>query len=284
MAMERLTEQEIAFFKREGYLFKRGVMDPELMARARDRLWVGAHPRMKRDDPNTWIGPFRPKEENEGPENTRKGHAWLYRDLCKEESILRMSTADAKIWNWTEQLLGPGEVQPPERIRGIYCRLPMAEEPKEPVRCHCDAFNPEKVGEVPVKRILKPRLGLIGLVAAIPPSGGAFTVWPKTHRLVYEVFKNYEGPERQEVYDEHIEAFNKQTPMEAYGEAGDVLFWHSLLAHTAGYNRSKEIQIREALLADFDKIENQELESQRPHDDMWLEWSEETRAIEIDDF
>lgn len=280
--MNRLTEDEIRFFKREGYLFKRGVMDPELMGRARDRIWEGAPARMKRDDPSTWMGPFRPDEEDEGPENRCKGHMWKYRDPCAEEWILRMSVADARIWSWTEQLLGPGEVRPPERIRGIYCRLPMTEEPEEPLGCHCDAFNPEKVGEVPPETILKPRLGLIGLIAPIPPSGGAFTVWPKTHRLVYDVFKNYEGPERKDVYDKHIKEFNTQTPVESHGEAGDILFWHSLLAHAAGNNRSKEIQLREAMLADFNKLENEELESQRPHDDMWREWSEETRSVDVD--
>ena len=31
--MNPLTHDEIRFFKRQGYLIKRGVLDPELMAR-----------------------------------------------------------------------------------------------------------------------------------------------------------------------------------------------------------------------------------------------------------
>jgi len=63
VTMNRLSAQEISFFKRQGYLIKKGVLDPELMRRARQRKWVGAPDRMKPDDPTTWIGPWRPEEE-----------------------------------------------------------------------------------------------------------------------------------------------------------------------------------------------------------------------------
>ena len=118
--MRRLTQEEISFFKREGYLFKRGVMDPALMARARERKWKGAPPRMKRDDPSTWFGPFRPDEEDEGPENRRLRYMWKYREPATEEWIIRMLATDPAIWGWVEQLLGKGEVKRPEKIRGIY--------------------------------------------------------------------------------------------------------------------------------------------------------------------
>ena len=279
--MNRLTEAEVRFFKREGYLFKRGVMEPELMARARERLWTGAPSRMKRDDASSWFGPFRPDEEEPGPENRRLGYMWKFRAASAEEWIRRMSATDATIWGWVEQLLGKGEVIPPERIRGIYCRLPMAEEPTQPFGCHCDAFNPDNLYKEPVEKLLRPRLSLVGLIAPIPPGGGGFTVWPRTHRAVYEVFANLEGQERMEVYKEKIKEFNQQTPVEACGEAGDILFWHCLLGHAAGNNRSKKIQLREAVLADWDKVDNEDFASQRPHADMWREWSEETQAVAI---
>ena len=74
--MNRLSGKEISFFKREGYLIKRGVLDPNLMVRARDRLWKGAPPRMRRDDPTTWFGPFRPDEEDEGTEDLCEDYTW----------------------------------------------------------------------------------------------------------------------------------------------------------------------------------------------------------------
>ena len=53
--MDALTPEEIRFFKCEGYLIKRGVLDAELIARARERKWEGAPERMKRYDPMATI-------------------------------------------------------------------------------------------------------------------------------------------------------------------------------------------------------------------------------------
>ena len=48
--MSVLTEEEIRFFKREGYLIKKGVLDPKLCARARNRLWDDPPPSLNKDD------------------------------------------------------------------------------------------------------------------------------------------------------------------------------------------------------------------------------------------
>ena len=47
--MVELTLKDIEFFKTEGYLVKRNVLDPELMERARARLWEGAPEGRRRD-------------------------------------------------------------------------------------------------------------------------------------------------------------------------------------------------------------------------------------------
>ena len=81
----RLSTEDLRFFKENGYLIKRGVLDPDLCARARDRLWQGAPPRLRRDDPDTWVGPFRPEEENEDGSNHRKGFRWNFREPGTED-------------------------------------------------------------------------------------------------------------------------------------------------------------------------------------------------------
>ena len=68
--MGPLTEDEIRFFKTNGYLIKRGVMDPELCARARERLWDDPPPSMKKNDPDTWVGPIKEEEESSEEEKT----------------------------------------------------------------------------------------------------------------------------------------------------------------------------------------------------------------------
>ena len=55
--VEPLSANQIAQFKREGFLVLPAVLDPELCRQARDEMWeaIKAHlPRMKRSDPSTW--------------------------------------------------------------------------------------------------------------------------------------------------------------------------------------------------------------------------------------
>ena len=92
---------------------------------------------------------------------------------------------------------------------------------------------------------------------------------------------NFEGKDRIDRYKNRIIEFNDDPLVESHGEAGDLLFWHGLLAHTAGWNRSEEIQLREAVLCDYTKKENAALANGRPHEDMWREWSRETRRAPV---
>ena len=252
------------------------------MAKARDVFWAAAPPRLKRDDPNSWEGPFRADEEDDSPENRCSGYTWKFRAVSSEDWMVRLAATDKTIWTWIEQLLGEGKVVRPERIRGIYCRLPETKElKKKPLECHVDAFNPQKVYEIDMGKLLRPRIGLTGLIAPIPPSGGCFTVWPRTHRVVYEVFSKLEGEERQRVYLQKLKEYNRQNPIEACGEPGDILLWHHLLGHAAGHNQSEIIQLREAVLTDWDKEDNPRLAMQRPHEEMWHEWSAAIQAASI---
>ena len=67
--------------------------------------------------------------------------------------------------------------------------------------------------------------------------------------------------------------------MEGHGAAGDVLFWHRLLAHTAGWNRSPRIQLREAVLCDYRKRAHAVPEPGSSFEEMWHGWSQEVRAL-----
>ena len=282
--MSRLTTEEIQTFKRQGYLIKRGILDPELMARARERKWAGAPPRMKKDDPTTWPGPWRPEEElQEASDNCRQGFTWKYREPASEEWLVGMIATNPVIFGWAEQLLGEGEVVTPERrdgpsgVRGIYCRLPSGHLPEKPTICHCDV-GPDRLHSTPHEILFAVGLGVVGLIEDIPPHGGAFTVWPGTHRIIYDLFLSIEGLERNEAYKKRIIEFNDDLHVEGFGKAGDVLLWHRLLAHTAGHNRSEKIQLREAVLCDYKKIESLDSPDLVSYQDMWCQWSEEVRA------
>ena len=127
------------FFKNEGYLVKRNVLNPELMERARARLWDGAPEGRKREDPDTWIGPFTPEEENIDKDNNRRGFRWNFREPGGEEWMVRLLATDSNVWRMAEQFLGEGNLTQPDRVRGIYCTLPYGDVPKKSIGCHVDA-------------------------------------------------------------------------------------------------------------------------------------------------
>ena len=72
-----LSDQEIQFFKEEGYLIKKKIMDPNLVSLARERFWDHASDKLDAKDPNTWIGPIKENRDDHG--NIRGGYSWKYR-------------------------------------------------------------------------------------------------------------------------------------------------------------------------------------------------------------
>ena len=135
--MITLSSEEIEFFKEQGYLIKRGVLDPTLMAKARASMWeaapsVGLDP----NDPDTWIGPV--EESSDDRDSALWGYSWKYRKHGGEDWMVRLLAKDPSVWAMAEQLLGEGNLAEPTRIRGIYCMLPEGDKPATPYRCHVD--------------------------------------------------------------------------------------------------------------------------------------------------
>ena len=112
-----LTENQIAQFKRDGFLVLPGVLDPELCRQARNEMWetIAAHlPRMKRDDPSTWT-PLTEEESTKlstqqpaiggEPYFNGKGHRFYIRNGTEP---LILDLAPRALWQIAEQLLGEG--------------------------------------------------------------------------------------------------------------------------------------------------------------------------------
>ncbi len=160
-----------------------------------------------------------------------------------------------------------------EGARGVYCTLPYGDKPREADACHTDGHPFQ--------------LGVVGLLDDTPAGGGAFKVWPGSHARLYPTFAlRYDQP-RIPYYD-HLPTFKGivhsaeylQTiaeldglaqPVECYGQAGDIVFWHHRTAHMAGHNYSNVI--RQAVLADFWTEQLDELRATPADGDMWRDWS-----------
>ncbi len=263
-----LTEEDIRFFKREGYLIKRGVMDPELCARARERLWDEPPPSIKKDDPQTWIGPIKIEEESDDPENLKKGFNWRYRRLGKEPWMADMLPRSEFMRSAAEQLLGKDRFVLPERVRGIYCTLPQPEgAERKPRSLHVDAHAFS--------------FAMVGYIDDVAPDGGGFTVWPKSHQKFFFDYHTRYVNEPTEQYKVDREFFQEkeENSYQTYGAPGDIVFWHHRIGHMASVNFTR--QIRKAVLCDYRLINMPDLEKQPPGDDIWADWSDEVKAVQI---
>ncbi len=117
--VEPLTTQQIAQFKRDGFLVLPAALDPALCRRSRDEMWAAIAnylPRMERDAPSTW-GPLSDEESTRlkaqrpagggDPYFAGSGHQFFIRNGTEEHML---DLVPRTLWPLAEQLLGKGTV------------------------------------------------------------------------------------------------------------------------------------------------------------------------------
>jgi len=296
--MTKLTAEQISFFKDNGYLLLKNILDLTQCRTVMDRVWdsLPETSHLKKNDPSTHTGPFEPQEEQDSSLNLRLAYRWQVREFSTEPQLLDLVFSNNLV-GIAEQLLGENMVEPPvpngkpmghagpawpggpvdpantQGIRGVYCTLPYGDRSREPDYCHTDGhpFN----------------LGVVGLLADVPKEGGALKVWPRSHRRLYPTFQmqydqpripfydhlpSYKGIIHTQAYLNELDAIVQDTPpVDCHGKAGDVVFWHHRLAHMAGHNYSSVI--RQAVLSDFARKDLDTCRLDPPQKNMWRDWS-----------
>ena len=289
-----LTPEQLSFFKTQGYLLVPGAMDTSLCAQVRDLMW-DALPDDVQLSPDDATGPFRAQDTAADPLHFRHDYRWLNRLLGVSEQVIDL-VYSREIVDMAQQLLGgelrqatpngtpmgsqgsawPGGPTDPalgnEGARGVYCTLPYGDRAREADACHTDGHPFQ--------------LGVVGLLHDTPADGGAFKVWPGSHQRLYPTFSlrydqpripyydhlpNFKGIVHTPEYLQEIEQLNKQSPVECWGQAGDIVFWHHRTAHMAGHNYSNVI--RQAVLADFWRLDLDQMRASAPGGDPWRDWS-----------
>jgi hypothetical protein len=303
---EKLSAEELCFFKEFGYLIKHRAADIDLCERILDRMWQTAPSYLDRNDPSTW----KPIPEDESSDDAlliKQGARWQFRGASTEQALIDL-VFSGQIVTWAEQLLGADTLRPPtvggkpmgswgpawpggpvdpqmgEGVRGIYATLPSVDDaPQRPDSLHTDGHPFH--------------LGVVCLLEDNPPDGGAFKVWPGSHKRFYPLFPmqydqaripyydhlpSYKGMVHPPEYLAEVTQVEQDTQaVDCYGQAGDLVFWHHRMGHMAGYNHARPRTIRQAVLYDFCRKDLDTLRKDPPQEDMWRDWGEELRNASV---
>ena len=250
-----LNAREIAFFKDRGYLVKRSLIDGrETFQRVFDQVWRHV-PRgiLRRDDPDTWIDAPDEKwtEEDALSVGLLTGANWKMRSrngIGTEDFLVEAIANHPSMRAVAEAFIGE-PVKRAGRVRGIYCVFPEAPGTDTPYRPHADNAAAH--------------LSAMVIADRTPPDTGGFTVWPGSHRRLHPHWETMHGgsilEDRRESYRIARDAVLRDTtPVEFTGVAGDVVFWHPRLVHSAGINRSAdrgEPRVRVIVPCDYERAD-----------------------------
>jgi hypothetical protein len=302
--IEPLSDEELSFFKQHGYLMKGQAATGEQCQEVLDLMWSSAPGHLDRNKPDTW-GPIPPEHESSDPLLIKQGSRWQYRAAATDPRLINL-VYSAQMRRWAEDLLGTDSLRAPviggkpmgswgtawpngpvdpqlgEGVRGIYATLPEAKsEDGSPRERKSDQLHTDGHPF---------HLGVVVLLEDNPPDGGNFKVWPGSHRRFYPLFPMQYDQARVPFYahlpshkgiihpPEYLSAIADVEaniePVDCYGKAGDVIFWHHRLGHMAGYNYAEQTTIRQAVLYDFCKTDLDTCRLDPPQENMWRDWSD----------
>ncbi len=230
-----LSGEEARFFKSEGFLFKRGLLDePATFRQIIDYFWAQV-PRglLNRDDPTSWYN----VPEDAWTEDDAVNVGRLYKGNWKArsrggigtESFLVDGIANHPRMRELAACFVGGPIKKAERVRGIYAIFPHAPEAKGQLGPHAD--------------YMAAQLAAMVFIDDIPVHCGGFTIWPGSHHLLHPHWDTVHGgtmaeerkPGFQAARDEVLRSIQ---PIEFSGRAGDVVFWHPRVLHSGGINHS----------------------------------------------
>ena len=133
-------------------------------------------PRLRRDDPSSWTGPFTESEINKDSADARSGYRWAARSIGQDPVLLELLPQNPAVLAIVDQLLGQGRYDPSKSTRGVYCTLPHPagdERRSDRPKIHVDWAHGDRN-----------RLGAIAYINDVEPGAGGFGVWPGTHLRV----------------------------------------------------------------------------------------------------
>lgn len=235
-----LEPTDIEFFKQHGYLIKRGLLADQTSAfrKAQEHFWVHVPGHgLRPDDPATWVNnpASHWQPEDHARVGTLLGTNWKMRSrgddgIGTETFLVDQLANHPRMMNLASAFLS-ARIRPVRRVRGIYGVLPLPDTSQDRMYPHGD--------------YMASQLSAMVLLCDLGPRCGGFTVWPGSHRRMHMSWDRVSGStitgDRVESYPRERDQLLRDTrPVEFTGSAGDVIWWHPRLIHSAGVNYSSE--------------------------------------------
>ena len=272
-----LTPEEITQFREKGYVVKRGLIPKETFKPFHD-LWWQQPPiraaKLEPDKPESWVAPGRhwPNENRwslpknwmgngvwPSPEDERLGankgervgrlphkltrdvgnYVWRWHGIGHDPAFVRATSAHPNVLYMIESILG-GPVKLPHRNRGIYSVFPrLPDDPETRLGPHMDQNMTE--------------MQVVTYIDDVVPRSGGFTIYPGSPQLLYPTSQQAHNFVATDASTEAMDLIKSAIqPIEFCGEAGDVIFCHGWVVHSAGIHEGD--RIRKAVVQDFNRI------------------------------
>ncbi len=196
-------------------------------------------------------------------EMTRMRAQTYCRELTREPVITDLINR-TPAWSLAESAIGIGRIKPVGSGQ-IALRFPGAQDPPPPARPHLDGMHSPTNG-VP-EGTIQNFTALLGILLSDLPTShaGNFTVWPGTHHMYEQYFREHSP---QSLLD-GMPPLSLPEPHPITGHAGDIVFCHYQLAHGVTPNVSPHVRY-----AIFFRLTHVEHEAQKWESmtDIWREW------------
>jgi len=140
-------------------------------------------------------------------------------------------------WSAAESLIGEGQIRSVGGAQ-IALRFPTLEDPPPPPRPHLDGMHTPTNG-VPFGEIRNFTMLVVILLSELTgPYAGNFTVWPGTHHLYEQYFRDH----TPQSLLEGMPPVDLPEPHFVTGQPGDAFLVHYQLAHSASANASPHVR------------------------------------------
>lgn len=251
-----LTQQDLGFFARNGFLHVKGLIDQATCAELVDHTWTRMPPEWSRHDPDSWVGEL-PDSCHIADLRIRRGLLQFQKgDLIGHPTIERTFSAGAIGGQLGRALIGAPLAQ--MRLRGLYSIVPL------PPSYSYSPFKKPHIESHPAQLIA------LCYLEDVLPGGGGLLVWPGSHRDLYPVMGSKLEHVSTPEYQEAFWRWSALEPIELSGRRGDIVIIHHRLLHAPSLNRTQ--RIRYGFLCDYQRSDFRTLCTQPPGPDLWEDW------------